>query len=87
MAAFDSTESFAAPTKYIEEPIDLLTKKADQLHSMLTVTYGGGFEAFHAFSDSIQDNYLWACADLAEDIGKLAERINSERVRNSTEAR
>jgi hypothetical protein len=42
-----------------------LTNKLSQLRAMLLMTYGEARETFTNMSDTTQDNYLWACADLA----------------------
>lgn len=52
-----------------------LTKKTSQLNAMLNVIYGGGYEAFQECEDKIKDNYLWACADLANEIDDLAGKL------------
>lgn len=54
---------------------DVLSKKTAQLSAMLTVIYGGGYEAFQECEDKIKDNYLWACADLAKEIKDLTEQL------------
>jgi hypothetical protein len=63
---------------YVEKPTDRLTKKAAQLAAMLQMTYGAGFDSFHAWSDTIKENYLWACADLAEEISALAIQLEAD---------
>jgi hypothetical protein len=80
MANPDSTQS-AVASEYIEDPIDSLTKKSAQLYAMLSTTYGAGFESFNSYNDTIKDNYLWACADLARDIEKLSDHIASNGIK------
>lgn len=54
---------------------DNLQKKLAQLHAMLTMTYGNAREAIDEMSDSLRDNYYWACADMAKDCGDLLAAI------------
>ena len=69
-------QSTSAP-EYKEAPIDQLTRKTAQLYAMLATTYGGGFDAFNAWSNSIKNDYLWACADLAKEINVLSEHVGN----------
>ena len=74
MASNDNTQS-AAESEYTEHPVDELSRKAAQLYAMLVTTYGAGFESFNDYNETIKDNYLWACADLARDITKLTGKM------------
>jgi len=51
--------------------------KALQLHAMLTTITGAGGDSLRAHNLAIQDNYLWACADIAEELCNLIEQANS----------
>ena len=57
--------------------IDALSQKTAQLDALLYMTYGEGGEVFRRSSDTVQDNYLWACAEIASEVRKLAQRLNS----------
>lgn len=46
-----------------------------QLNAMLSHTYGCSHEAFHDMSDQLKGNYLWACANLAEQLSGLIEAL------------
>ena len=52
-----------------------LSAKLSHLHAMLVTSYGSGYESFSNYSAAIQDNYLWACSDLAEECKHLAESL------------
>lgn len=54
---------------------DQLAVRLSQLQSMLTMTYGNGFETFDNWSDTIKENYLWACSMLAAECKDLAKHI------------
>lgn len=54
---------------------DELRNKATQLHAILSMIYGEGFNTFSVMSGEIQQNYLWACADLAKDVETLSNKI------------
>ena len=53
--------------------IDQLTAKTSQLTAMLTMVSGSGFEGFNGYNDTIKQNYLWACADIANGIKTLTD--------------
>ena len=46
-----------------------------KLDALLTFTYGGPGESFRDMSADLQDNYLWACSDLACEIKTLVEQL------------
>lgn len=52
--------------------IDQLTAKTSQLSALLTMISGSGFEDFNGYNDTIKQNYLWACADIANGVRALA---------------
>ena len=59
-------------SKYKEDPIDQLTRRADQLSAMLFIINGTGFQSFNTYNDHIKENYLWACSDHASELKKLS---------------
>ena len=59
------------------DDLDALSQKTAQLDALLYMTYGEGVEVFRRSSDTVQDNYLWACAEIASEVRKLAQRLNS----------
>ena len=54
---------------------DALGQAAQKLHALLIHTYGNSGEAFRNMNDSLQDAYLWTCADLASQVEGLAKRL------------
>ena len=54
---------------------DVLSEAAQKLHALLIHTYGNSGEAFRNMNDSLQDAYLWTCADLASQVEGLAKRL------------
>jgi hypothetical protein len=59
-------------------PIDVqdqLHARLSQLHAMLTITCGNGFETFENWSDEIKDNYLWSCSMLAKECKELVSHV------------
>lgn len=54
---------------------DILAKKLAQLHAMLMMTYGEALETLESMNETLRDNYLSACSDMAEDCGKLLASI------------
>ena len=54
---------------------DALSAASHKLHALLANAHGECGESFRNTSDSIQDTYLWACADLARDIQELVSKM------------
>jgi len=54
---------------------DYLDTRLAHLSALLEVAYGGGGEAFRGYSDAIQDQYLWACAQLADECRELFPQV------------
>lgn len=80
MATLKNTATPEATAKtgidFVGDGIETLHTKLTHLRALLMVTYGGGGESFRTYSDNIQDEYLWACADLA---GECVNRLNALR--------
>lgn len=57
---------------------DVVETKARQLRALLYCTYGNARNSFAQMSDALQDEYLWACADMAHDIVKSLEALGVE---------
>ena len=57
------------------DDIDALSKKTAQLSALLYMTYGEGGDAFRRVSDAFQDDYMWACADLASEVRVLSQKL------------
>lgn len=53
---------------------DILGQKLLQLQALLLMTYGSQREGFADLADEWQDNYMWACYDLAKDCYGLLEK-------------
>ncbi len=58
-----------------EDITDHLNAKLGQLSAMLHLIFGEGLERFTNMNDTIQDNYLWSCAMVADECKELAERL------------
>ena len=62
--------------------IDVVTRAQNlslQLDAQLTVTTGEVGDSFRMLSDVLQNNFLWACSDMA---GELANILNELEVRH-----
>jgi len=57
------------------ELIDRLRNRLAHLSSLLIATYGASGDSFRDLGDTNQDNYLWACSDMADECRELAEQI------------
>lgn len=62
-------------TKTFRGHLDEASMVAVQLHALLEHTYGCSHEAFHDMSDRLKGNYLWTCANLAEQLSGLIEAL------------
>lgn len=54
--------------------VDRAHQLAVQLQALLAATYGGGHEAFASLNDTMRENFLWACADIA---GRLVDALDA----------
>jgi len=54
---------------------DRLISRLAHLESMLATTYGDSGEAFRCLNDDLQDNYMWACSDMASECRELMNQI------------
>lgn len=57
------------------ENLDELSKKTAQLDALLHMTFGEGGEVFRRTSETVQENFLWACSEIASDARKLAQKL------------
>lgn len=55
---------------------EVIGTKARQLRALLYCTYGNACDSFHNMSTEIQDEYLWACADMADAIVQALEKLD-----------
>lgn len=70
----DQTVVQTAHDKY--ETFDKLQAKLCQLRALLVSIYGGGGESFRGMNDELQDNFIWACADMAEECERLTDALS-----------
>ena len=59
--------------------VDELDAKLTHLRAMLQQTYGGSGESFRNYNNHIQDNYMWACATLADECQVLLAGLSELR--------
>lgn len=76
MAKANSTET---KIEYKEHPTETLITKAEQLAAMITIITGTGYDSFNNWADSTKHNFLWACAQHAEVICKLAVEVQEDK--------
>ena len=65
----------------VSEVTDLIEEahtKSLHLHALLTMITGEGGEVFRRMNDTLQDNFIWACQRMAQEVIDLAESANSE---------
>jgi hypothetical protein len=76
----------ATETKVRNDLHDLVYTKARQLQALLAYTYGcDEEEGFRNMSLAIQDTYLWACSDMADEIVASLEKLMNLRPAQLTE--
>ena len=62
-------------SEYVIDDIDQLTSMSSQLSAMLMMVSGEGFKTFDIYNNTIKQNYLWACSDLANKIDGLSSKM------------
>jgi hypothetical protein len=58
---------------------DQLTARQAQLQALLAMTHGNAGDVFRRMDADCQENYLWACAMIAREVGELMEAIHTRR--------
>lgn len=56
--------------------IDQITARQSQLAALLLVTYGESGDAFRTLPDTYQNDYMWACGMLADEIQALTSALS-----------
>jgi hypothetical protein len=46
-----------------------------QLEALLYTTTGESGEKFRMVSDELQDNFMWACSDMAKELAALLSQV------------
>ncbi|HRI91467.1 MAG TPA: hypothetical protein PLS93_07435 [Accumulibacter sp.] len=54
---------------------DHLDTRLAHLSALLCMTYGEGGEAFRNHNNQIQDEYMWACSQLADECRELFPQV------------
>ena len=57
--------------------VDQLSARQVQLLSLLAMTYGDAGDSFRRMNPTLQDNYLWACFMIAEEMRGLSEALRA----------
>lgn len=52
---------------------DQLSARQHQLDALLSMTYGEQGTAFRMLSDDVQENFMWACNSLFDEIHQLSQ--------------
>ena len=82
MADTNANQSAPAPASAFDT-LEKLQRKLAQLTAILNSIYGGGFESFQSLNNTLQENILWACADLSEDCERMADSLTPTNVQLS----
>jgi hypothetical protein len=59
-----------------------LGRKLIHLNALLLRTYGEDGELLHDSCAAVQDNYLWACSELASECNDLHTKLNMTMIRS-----
>lgn len=62
------------PTRDVGDLIDLLHMKSCQLRALLVNTYGQSGDGFRSMADHLQDQYMWTCNSLADEIVEALDK-------------
>ena len=54
---------------------DQLSMQIDRLQGMMKMTCGEQGTAFRTMNDTLQDNYMWACAGLVDECKELLDHM------------
>lgn len=57
----------------------LLAAKLVHLEAMLVATYGCNGEEFRCWNEALQDNFMWACAEIASECRAILDVLSSRR--------
>jgi hypothetical protein len=60
--------------------LDRVIRLSSQLDALLIRTTGAEGSSFRAWADDIQENYMWACADIATELRRLIENLEVSHV-------
>jgi hypothetical protein len=60
------------------QKFDRLHELALKLNALMAMTYGNARESFTCLSDELQDDYLWACGDMAREMKALLIEANMD---------
>lgn len=66
---------------------DLIDENAKKLSALLNHTIGESGESFRNLSGEIQDDYLWACSDMAKQVVRSLEAIQGRKLARDKAAR
>jgi hypothetical protein len=59
------------------DDFDRLSAVSKQLSALLHMTFGEGGASFRNHSEDIQDSFMWACGDMADELAKLVDVVFS----------
>ncbi len=79
MATKNVTPGAATPTTHdtTRDKLCLLSGRTRQLHALLMMTYGEAADSFGSLNAEDRENYLWACADMANDCTRMADEAEA----------
>lgn len=58
----------------VSDTADAIARKSAQLFALLVTARGDGAASFRGYSSEIQEHFLDACTDMAEEIRDLAQQ-------------
>jgi hypothetical protein len=59
--------------------LDRLSALSSKLYSLLAMTSGEAGPTFRNMTDDLQDKFLWACCDMAQEVERLSEEVSGYR--------
>lgn len=61
----------------VRDECNALTRKLTQLQALLFMTYGEERESLNSVSEDLQDNFMWACHDMADECLALSLTVST----------
>ena len=59
--------------------LDRLSELSSKLYSLLAMTHGEAGTTFRNLNANLQDNFMWACCDMAQEVERLSSEVGGDR--------
>lgn len=62
------------------EALDRAIELSMKLNAMLMTTYAENGDSFRSLNDSLQDAFMWACSDMADELKRAVQSLSEVEV-------